>query len=129
VTPRRQGETQKAWVERVLRTDGRIATYDALYNAQYVNGGRFSITRLASVIWTLRHEQGWVIDETSLPGRLAEYRLVREGSARRASLPVDTSTWRCVRCGASAKREPEPMLGDMGRAPCDCGSQTFRRAA
>lgn len=119
MTPRRHGETQRAWVERVLRTDGRIAAYDALYNAEYVNGGKFSITRLATIIWTLRHEQGWIIDETSLPGRLAEYRLVRVGSEKpRIPAPTTGAAWACQVCGGAPAYEPSPLLGGMFRSKC-----------
>lgn len=71
------GETQTAFVERVLREDGAIATYDVLYALRDDRDRPRSITRLAAVIHTLRHERGWDIAETHADGALAEYRVVR----------------------------------------------------
>lgn len=75
MTPRQAGETQRAYVERVLAAEGRIATYDVLYGLSYADGQKCSITRLAAIIHTLRHEAGWTIAEGHENG-LAVYRLV-----------------------------------------------------
>lgn len=76
VPPIHESETQVGYVERILRHVGSIATYDVLYALTDTNGRRRSISRLASVIHTLRHERGWVIDERSGPGELALYTAV-----------------------------------------------------
>lgn len=83
MTPREPGETQRAYVERVLTTEGRFATYDALYSLAYSNGMKCAITRLAAIIHTLRHEAGWAIDESHENG-LAVYRLVAAPGPGRA---------------------------------------------
>jgi hypothetical protein len=109
-------ETQRAYVERVLRERGLIATFDVLYQATYEDGTKTSISRLAAIIHTLRGE-GWHIESHDSPGHLATYAL------------VDVSPWRCMSCGGAPNAEPEGLLGDMGRAWCvaDGGWQTFRR--
>ena len=82
MTPRMAGETQRAYVERVLATEGRISAYDALYRLSYADGSPCSITRLAAIVHTLRHEAGWGIAEFHEAG-LAVYRLTsRPGTGR-----------------------------------------------
>lgn len=76
--PIAERESQVEYVERILRHVGHIATYDVLYSLTDTFGRRRSISRLASVIHTLRHERGWVIDERSGPGELALYTVVME---------------------------------------------------
>jgi hypothetical protein len=121
MTTRRGTETQRAYVERVLRTEGRIATFDVLYSLAYDDGRKCSITRLAAIIHELR-AVGWNI-ATDAPGALATYRLI--GIAESA-IP-----WRCVDCGAVAIFDVRPVLGGMGQSRCDACHATryFRRAA
>ena len=129
-------ETQRAYVERVLLSEGSISAWDCLYEGRYEDGGRFSITRLAAIIWTLRHEAGWDIDETAPQGGLAVYDVRRVGYGPEAprtsapAVPAWAQGWRCTTCGAPPAREPEPLLGGMGRAHCKaCDGTMFRRAA
>lgn len=119
--PRRSRESQRAFVERVLRTEGRIETYDVLYGLAYDDGQKCSITRLAAVICDLRAE-GWNI-ATADDGALATYRLV---AASEPSAP-----WRCVECGSAAILAVAAVLGGMGQGRCDaCHTRRyFRRAA
>lgn len=92
----RTGEPQTAFVERVLHEQGRISTFDALYGLSDDKGDRRSITRLAAVIHTLRHDRGWVIDENAAPGELATYRVVRAPNLGRPVGRVRV----CPGCGA-----------------------------
>jgi hypothetical protein len=144
--PRYDGESQKHYVERALRTHGRIATYDALYNLVYHDGRKCSITRLAAIIWDLRDER-WNIVTEGGKGETAVYRLayappIREpqvtvrplgslpspvavpldlepvAAVAEASLPEWARQWRCSDCGGRPVSEPAPMLGDLGRAIC-----------
>lgn len=78
------GESQADFAERVLREDGSISTYEALYDLTDDTGRRRSITRLAASIHTLRHDRGWVIDERSGPGELALYTAVMAPGRGRA---------------------------------------------
>lgn len=78
IPPIHESESQVAYVERVLRHVGSIATYDALYGLTDTHGRRRSISRLASVIHTLRHQRGWVIAEMAGAGALATYTVVME---------------------------------------------------
>jgi hypothetical protein len=116
---RLDGETQRAYVERVLRDEGCIATYAVLYDLTYTDGSKCSITRLAAIVCQLRSE-GWDI-ATSEPGTLAVYRLTTEPA----------KSWRCIDCGASAIFTVNPVLGGMGQGRCDSCHTTryFRRAA
>lgn len=114
-------ESQRAYVERVLRTEGRIATHDALYALAYDDGRPCSITRLAAIVHELRAD-GWDIASHMEPGALATYRLVSRGTC----VP-----WRCVECGAPAVFDVTPVLGGMGQSRCDAchAKRYFRRAA
>ena len=134
MTPRHENETQRAYVERVLLTERRIRVYDVLYNLAYANGRKCSITRLASIVHTLRHQAGWEIAESHEAG-LAVYRLVAapEGAVPEHARPVQPwqSGWTCPTCGGVPAQEPEALLGGIGRAWCArCDSQRmFRRHA
>jgi hypothetical protein len=115
---RRNGESQRAFVERVLREDGRISAYDALYASWYDDGRPTSLTRLAAVIHTLRSE-GWEIDAHADRGRLAEYRL------RQAPAP---DGWRCAVCKSTPATPPVEVLGGMAQAHCGtCAARRFFR--
>ncbi len=81
MTPRRPGETQRAYVERILRDEGSISTFDALYSLAYADGRKCSITRLAAIVFTLRQD-GWTIADVGERGTLAMYRLVSAPSSR-----------------------------------------------
>lgn len=137
MTPREARETQRAYVERVLREAGRFATYDALYGLHYESGQKCSITRLAAVIHDLRRD-GWIIDTEDERAALAVYRFVaapRSHAAARVAvprLPVPewVERWRCADCGSRPASEPAALLGDLGRAFClTCGAQRYFRAA
>lgn len=126
MTPRIRGESQRAYVERVLRSEGRISAYDCLYNGEYKDGSRFSITRLAASIWSLRHESGLDITEHAPAGQLATY--VYRGPAE---VPAWARGWECSSCHGRPDSEPQELLGGMGIAICGaCGERKhFRRAA
>ncbi len=131
--PRNHGETQRAYVERVLRGEGVIATRDALYGVDYDDGRRCSITRLAAIIHGLRGE-GWDIASHVRAGELATYRLHAlpgAAAARPPGPPTAAPDWHCVVCGAPAVFDVRPALGGMGQSRCDAchGVRYFRRAA
>lgn len=121
---RKQHETQRAFVERVLREDGSISAYDVLYDARFEDGGRTSVTRLAAVIFDLR-KAGWSIDERASHGSLATYSLseVKEPAWRRG--------WHCQTCGSLPATEPVEKLAGFAEAHCPvCARRTyFRRSA
>ena len=130
MTARNVGETQRAYVERVLLAERRVRTYDVLYGLQYTDGRKCSITRLAAIVWTLRHD-GWEIEESHDQG-LAVYRL---RSAPESAIPQHARPmadwqrgWTFPTCGGVPASEPEPLLGGLGRAHCaTCGSQRLFR--
>lgn len=70
----RNGETQRAFVERTLRTEGRISAHEAMFGLHTEAGRRTAITRLAPVIETLR-KAGWRIRTDVTHGEQAEYHL------------------------------------------------------
>ena len=70
----RTGETQRAFVERVLREQGAISAHDAMYALRDESGRPKGITRLAPVIEQLR-KAGWPIDTDAPKGAQATYRL------------------------------------------------------
>jgi hypothetical protein len=115
---RHLGESQRAYVERVLRANGVIATYGVLYGLEYDDGSKCSITRLAAIIHELR-AAGWNI-VTSEPGFLAVYRVAAPALA-----------WHCLDCGSVAIFTVAPVLGDMGQGRCDACHTTryFRKVA
>lgn len=101
---RREGESQRTMVERALVRDGSVSAYDALYDMEWEDGRKASITRLAAIVHELRSE-GWQISEHAGPGRLAVYTLgtfaghpvgrVRECPACRMTHAVGTTcAWR-----------------------------------
>jgi len=150
--PRYDAESQRQFVDRVLRAEGRFATIDALYNLTYHGGRKCSITRLAAIIHDLRHEDGWDIATTGGAGETAVYHLrycpplrdIRVTGRREpssaptaatviadAALPGWVRAWRCADCGGRPAAEPAEMLGALGRGPCAvCGANRyFRRVA
>lgn len=160
--PRYDTESQRHYVERALRAEGEIRTYDVLYSGTYHDGRKFSITRLAAIIHDLRHDHGWDIATSGGTGETAVYRLayappiaeprktVRPlghsatgpqvaqvldlepvAPIAESSLPDWARGWRCSDCGGRPAAEPQPLLGDLGRAPCAVcrTARLFRRAA
>lgn len=121
---RRTGETQRAFVERVLREDGSISTYAVLYEATWEDGRRTSITRLAAIVYTLRQE-GMAIDERAGLGELATYTL------RHAQGPDWQRGWHCATCRSLPATAPVEKLGGFAEAHCPvCGRKSyFRRPA
>lgn len=121
---RRSGETQRAFVERVLREDGSISTYDVLYSATYEDGRRTSVTRLAAIVYTLRQE-GMAIDERAAHGELATYTL------RHAEQPEWRRGWHCATCRSLPSTAPVEKLGGFAEAHCPvCARKSyFRRTA
>lgn len=79
--------TQAYIVARALRRRRELSAFTAVYEGIDcpVDGTKHRITRLAAIIFTLRHELSWVIDQSKEPGKLALYTLVGEGL-----LPVET---------------------------------------
>jgi len=115
---RHANESQRAFVERVLKTQGQVATYDVLYALTYDDGRPCSITRLAAIIHELRSD-GWdITPDTS--GGLATYRLAAE----------PRPAWKCLECGTVAFLTIHPVLGGMGQGRCDnCHATRYFRAA
>lgn len=126
--PRARGESQRAYVERALRTEGYVSAYDCAYNGVYEDGSKFGITRLAATIWTLRHVAGWVISEHAESGQLATYRLVSTSPAPKPSLPEWAQGWVCLACDSPPATRPDERLGGLALAHCaDCGVQQHFR--
>jgi hypothetical protein len=121
---RHEGESQKAFVSRVLRRDGRISAHDATYDLRYDDGRPCGITRMAPVIEDLR-KAGWAIDTVAPSGEQATYVL------REQSEPAWRRGWRCQDCRSLPATEPVLLLGGLGQAHCaTCGARRyFRRAA
>jgi hypothetical protein len=121
---RHAGETQRQFVERILRTEGRIATYEVLYDARWEDGRKTSITRLAAIIHTLRGE-GWQV-VTQGTGGVAVYVLLTFRPV--VSVPA-WRAWTCTACGGRPSSVPEPVLGGMAAGRCESckGRRTFRR--
>lgn len=69
----RRGETQRAFVERVLTEQGRISAHAAMFDLFMDGGGKASITRLAPIIDTLRNKAGWDIETIERPHEQAVY--------------------------------------------------------
>lgn len=99
-------ETQRAFVERVLREEGEISAYAAMYGLRDEDGHGRGITRLAPIIETLRRA-GWEIETRAAPGQQAVYRLrgvfagrgvgrVRECPSCHRTHPVGTTCVRAV---------------------------------
>lgn len=108
--PMRERETQRGYVERVLRTDGHISAYGAMYELRDEQGHPRSITRLAAIIEPLRKD-GWGITTRGGHGELATYVVTNLPAAL-------VPKWQCVACGAVARLEPTPLLGGMAEAYC-----------
>jgi hypothetical protein len=123
-------ESQRAVVERVLRDQGEVATFDVLYHMADAEGRPSSITRLAAIVCSLR-EDGWDIETRDEPGTLAVYRLKGYAPAKAAAAPVVLPVWICLNCGTRAASEPEPALGGMGYGSCPTchGKRYFARRA
>lgn len=68
----RQGETQRAFVERTLVEQGGISAHDAMFYLADEYGRRAAVTRLAPIIETLR-KAGWAIDTVTERGEQAVY--------------------------------------------------------
>jgi hypothetical protein len=69
------GETQRSFVERVLREQGEISAHAAMFDLRDEDGRPKSITRLAAVIDGLR-KAGWDIPPANAaPGQQAVYRV------------------------------------------------------
>ncbi|HAM56447.1 MAG TPA: hypothetical protein DCQ64_14040 [Candidatus Rokubacteria bacterium] len=115
---RGERETQRAFVERTLREQGCIRTFDVLYEAFYEGGRKTSVTRLAAIIHTLRSE-GWAIETRGENAHLAVYVMAQQQ-------PI----WRCTVCGGAPGHDPAPLLGGMGSAYCVAcrGRRAFRKA-
>lgn len=131
MTPRLANETQRAYVERVLATEGRVSTFDVLYGLAYEDGRKCSITRLAAIVWTLRHETPpWDIEESHEDG-LAVYRLrSKPSTATVTNLAGWQRGWSCPKCGSAPASQPTVLLGGIGRAWCSkCSAEQMFRAA
>lgn len=121
----RSGETQRAFVERVLREQGRISTHEAMFALVDEAGYSRSVTRLAPVIETLR-KAGWDIVTDAPHGQQAIY-IHRPAKP----LPEWQRGWTCQDCRSVPATEPIPLLGELGEAHCaTCGVRRyFRRVA
>lgn len=127
---REQGESQRAFVERMLLAHGEVRVFDLVYNARYDDGTKCSLTRTATHIWSLRHESGYDIETTGGPGDLAVYVLHGKTSTPAAAPAPVAPAWRCTRCRSFPAALPEPLLGGMAIGPCpNCGKGSYFRAA
>lgn len=126
---RHSDESQRAFVERMLMEHGEVRVYDLVYNARFDDGTKCSLTRTATHVWSLRHEDGLDIETTGGKGDLAVY-VLRGMRSRPAPEPV-APEWRCASCRALPAATPVPVLGGMSQGHCpNCGKGAyFRRTA
>lgn len=104
-------------VREELRQKGFIAAKDAIYSMTDPDGGVHRITRLAAIIHTLRHRDGWLIDTLDKPGHLAVYvlraRPYQESPAGRTPTMPQEPTGRPQAApdadGAVSPPAPEPL--------------------
>lgn len=115
---RYHSETQRAFVERTLREEGRIATFDAVYETTYPDGSRTSVTRLAAIIHALRLD-GWPITTADEHARLATYLLPRPAAKPEPG-------YHCTVCGGAPSGRQEQGLGGTIRARCHGCGGAFR---
>lgn len=69
-------ESQKSLVRRTLLEEGEITVQQVLYHLRDEAGNTRAITRLASIVHELRHNEGMLIAETSQHGGTATYRYI-----------------------------------------------------
>ncbi len=136
----RNGETQRVFVKRVLLDSGSLSVHAALFDVHREDGTRFPITRLASVIHDLRHNDGVVITQVR-----STYTLVRTGLQARSqaawtpeAVPVVRAPLGSFICPAEGCAErlalhqakPSALDENIVSAPCPThGWQTVRIAA
>ena len=132
----RNGETQRVFVKRVLLDSGSLSVHAALFDVHREDGTRFPITRLASVIHDLRHDDGLDITQAR-----STYTLVQnepKAAWSPEALPVVQAPLGSFICPAEgcverlALREALPSALDESivAAPCPThGWQTVRIAA
>lgn len=141
--------TQRQLVLDTLLRDGRIEAFDAVYHLTDHDGTPRRITRLAAVIWHLRHVDGWDIETSESPGKMAVYTLVsrekrtivpqsevtpkretyESGPMRGAVVPEGRRGWACSVCGSPPTTDPTPLLDPtFARAQCAACNRpsTFR---
>lgn len=99
-------------VKAELLERGVISAKEAIYEFTEPDGRVHRITRLAAIIHTLRHRDGWDIQTKVAPGYLAVYVLhgLPDGSRPKPpntpketivvpdELPVPEKAWRCSAC-------------------------------
>ena len=133
----KDGETQRAFVLRVLKEDGSISVEDVLFNTRREDGTRFSITRLASVIFDLRRRSMLPITE-----RDSVYTLPRPAPVAAAWSPDSivtvsaiAGTFLCPAAGCAQRLDlqhakPSALDDHIVTVPCSThGWQTVRIAA
>jgi len=98
-----------ALVRERLLADGRIEAFDAVYTLTDPDGKPHRITRLAAVIHTLRHREGWDIETVDEPGKLAVYILRGKGTP-----PVRVNPLRAVK---AEERLPLPPVQPVKPGP------------
>lgn len=139
--------TQRDLVLGVLKREGRIEAFDAVYHLTDPEGKPHRITRLAAVIWHLRHVDGYDIETLNRPGMLATYVLrspvptagrppepadrygptYRYGMLAGREVPEPLRAHACVVCGEPpATADLQPALGDYVIGSCaNCGKRTM----
>lgn len=109
------GESQLAFVRRVLTTDGFVSAHDMTY--------AHGITRTAAIVHTLRHSEGMTIDTNDKPGHQAVYRVspLRDDAEK-------PPTWRCLTCDATMASSAPGLLGGYAEVYClRCGVKRLHR--
>lgn len=110
-----EGETQRAFVRRMLLTQGWVSAHDLTY--------RHGITRTAAIIFDLRAE-GMVIDTNGKPGHQATYHVspLRDDAA--AALPW----WKCLTCGTRSQSSASALLAGYAEHFClTCASKRLHK--
>lgn len=72
----RDGEKQKHFVRRILKSRGHISVQECLYDLVEEGGKKRAITRLAAIVHELRHSEGMNIAESSPGHHTSTYTLV-----------------------------------------------------
>lgn len=121
----RPGETQRAFVKRVLLDTGSITVQECLYGIRTESGRTRAITRLAAIIFDLRHEDDLDIAESSAGGTAVYY---YRGTAR-----AEVFRYNGPREAVDGLVEPEatstpisPLRGSTGRTEGSGGGQGWR---
>ena len=105
----RSGETQTSLIRRTLLEGGEVSVQECLFDMRDEEGNPRAITRLASIIFTLRTKEDMFIIETSKWGQTATYKYIPpakpEPPRPTTGLPTVDRFMQAVRCPAAGCEE------------------------